>query len=460
MTSWRSPQRASSARYAKRVRTRTVDQMVEDARARGTRVAGSVDADYGTTRPPETVLEDRTGAAEVAGLLPGWREQSIQYERDMHRLGRELQTAQLESQDADRRRAAAAHASDVAADRLRAYEDHHRFTGPWVIAGGRVLLLGMGVVDVALTTLVLYMLGLPTVITWVISAGFGVAQLLILHYLGGMFATVLARSKDDGSGRQLSGGRLRGYLVVILAVAVPVLTLAILMATLRADYLVLQNAELGGGAGVVGFPLALATFAVLQLVLDSLAFLLGFLHGAPDVKTAVAARSNAARQARRSRRARRRADEAAARFGAVSVAAVGHCEVCAATAWKAWAERRAASAGLYAGLTSAADPMTAAVFSEADQLEGLDEESSGRVEATIAAIDQRRAGLVALTRQYGYVAALGAPGPGDGGSGLRPGRGVPLGVPSEFAPEGLPALVTATPDGDGGRDQRRLAVGE
>lgn len=450
MDRWSRSGKASGG-IARRMRTRRVERMVDQARTRGARVAGSVDADYGVTRPPETVVEDRTGAAEVAGLLPGWREQSIRYERDMHRLGRELQTAQAEAQDADHTRFAAARAAEVAAERLRADESHHRFTGPWAVAGGKALLLGMGVVDVALTTLVLYMLGMPTLITWVISAGFGVAQLLILHYLGGMLATVLARSRDDGSGRHLSGARLRGYTVVILAVAVPVLTLAFLMGTLRADYLVLQNAELGGGPGMVGFPLAMATFVVLQLVLDSLAFLLGFLHGAPDVKTAVAARENAARQARRSRRARRRADHVSARFGAVSVEAVGHCEVCVATAWKAWAERRAASAGLYAGVASAADPMTAAVFSEAVQLEGLDAESSDRVEATIAAIEQRRAGLTALTRQYGYATAFGNVAAPAADRAIRSG-GYEASLEAGLEP--APALMSAIPGGNGARDHR------
>jgi hypothetical protein len=444
-----------SAKHAKRVRKRTVEPLIDEARTRGAQVAISVDSDYGITRPAETVVVDRVGAAEVAGLLPGWREQSIGYERDMHRLGRELQTAQTEAWEAEQMRAAAAQAADIAAERLRDHEGHHLFTGPWAIAGGRALLLGMGVVDVALTTLVLYMLGMPTVITWVISAGFGVAQLLILHYVGGMFATVLARSRDDGTGRQLSRARLRGSIVVILAVAVPVLALAFLMGTLRADYLVLQNAALGGGPGVIGFPMAMATFCVMQLVLDSLAFLLGFLHGSADVKTAVAARSNAARQARQSRRARHRADQVAARFGAVSVTAVGHCEVCVATAWKAWAERRAASAGLYAGVTSAADPMTAATFSEAVQLEGLDEESSARVEATIAAIEQRRAGLVALTRQYGYAAA---PGSGSGRTGYALRSSDPV-VPLVAAHEVESALVPVAPAGSR-RDDRPLVVGE
>jgi len=453
---WRSNHKLPSGAYARKMRSRKVERMVDEARARGAKVAGSVDQDYGMTRPPETVVADRTGAAEVAGLLPGWREQSIRYEREMHRLGRESLTAQAEAEEAERTRVAAARAAETAVERLRDHERHHRFTGPWTVAGGRALLLGMGVVDVALTTLVLYMLGMPTVITWVISVGFGVAQLLILHYLGGMFSTVLSRPRDDGSGRQLSGARLRGYLVVILAVAVPVLMLAFLMGTLRADYLVLQNAELGGGPGVVGFPLSLATFVVMQLVLDSLAFLLGFLHGAPDVKTATAARANAARQARRSRRARRRADDLAARFGAVSVAAVGHCEVCVATAWKAWAERRAASAGLYAGVTSAADPMTAAVLSEAAQLEGLDEESSDRVEATIAAIEQRRAGLVALTRQYGYSTSSAAVPAGAGvWQGLYDGAAASLGAGHEAPAEPMPVL----PGGSAAREPRPVIAG-
>ena len=452
----RRNQKLPSGGFARRVRNRRVERMVKDARALGVQVAGSVDPDYGVTRPPETVVADRTGAAEVAGLLPGWREQSIRYEREMHALGRELQTAHAEAEEAQRTSFAAARAAETAAERLRDHEAHHRFTGPWAVAGGRALLLGMGVVDVALTTLVLYMLGMPTLITWVIATGFGIAQLLILHYLGGMFATVLSRSRDDGSGRQLSGARLRGYTVVILGTAVPVLMLAFLMGTLRADYLALQNAELGGGPGVVGFPLALATFCVMQLVLDSLAFLLGFLHGAPDVKTASAARANAARQAARSRRARHRADDLAARFGAVSVAAVGHCEVCVATAWKAWAERRAASAGLYAGVTSAADPMTAAVFSEAVQLEGLDEESSERVEATIAAIEQRRAGLVALTRQYGYGTSFAAA-PAPAGAAQAVGGG-DWAVPLEPARGAQPA--PALTGGNGRREHRPLIAAE
>ena len=458
MDRWWRPPKVSSGGIARRVRRRRVERMVDDARTRGANFAGSVDADYGITRPPETVVEDRVGAAEVAGLLPGWREQSIRYERDVHRLGRELHSAQAEAQEAERTKAAATQAAEIAAERLRDHEGHHRFTGPWAVAGGRALLLGMGVVDVALTTLVLYMLGMPTLITWVLSAGFGVAQLLILHYVGGMLATVLARSRDDGSGKQLSGGRLRGYLLVIVAVAVPVLMLAFLMGTLRADYLVLQNAELGGGPGAIGFPLAMATFCVMQLMLDGLAFLLGFLNGAPDVKLAVAARGHAARETRRSRRARRRADDVAAHFGAVSVAAVGHCEVCVATAWKAWADRRAASAGLYAGVTSAADPMTAAAFSEAVQLEGYDAESSDRVETTIAAIEQRRSGLVALTRQYGYIVGSG----GEPVSALidtsvRPGdRAVPVGTTRASSRR----LIPAVPGENEAVARHALVVGE
>jgi hypothetical protein len=72
---------------------------------------------------------------------------------------------------------------------------------------------------------------------------------------------------------------------------------------------------------------------------------------------------------------------------------------------KTYAEQRASSAALYVGITENSDPQTAAVFSDEEQLSGLDAESDKRILQVLEEIDARRAELEALARTYDYPSA-------------------------------------------------------
>lgn len=395
-----------SSAHISAARERTVEPLVDQARATGTQVARSVDADYGATRPAEAWVVDRTGGAEAVGLLPDFHERSTRHEEVLHRRGPEMITARARRDEAKKTRDRAAEAQKKTAKKLSGNEKHHRFSGPGAALYGKALMMGIAVCDVALTALVLELLGLPTLTTWVIAAGLGIVQLLILHHVGEMVAS---SSDSDGGSEKGGAGRAKGITrngLVLVAAAVPVLALAVLMAWLRADYLALQNAELGDGSGTVSFGVAMATFCVMQLVLDAFAFILGYRIGAPIVKAALAASRAARREERRYsgrfRGAQRPADRSEARFGAAYAEALGWPDLCAGTVLKAWAERRAASSGLYAGICSAADPLTAAAFSEAAQLEGCDDESEARITEALRIIAERRAALDAMAAGYGF----------------------------------------------------------
>ena len=206
--------------------------------------------------------------------------------------------------------------------------------------------------------LVLEMLGLPTLITWVMALGFGLVQMAVWHWTGEMFAAwFAARTEGKTAGGLLRSGK--SLALVVATIVVPALALAFLMAWLRADYLSTQNAALGGGPGAVDFPLALATFCCMQLVLDGFAWLLGLKYGHPSVKALIAVDGRVRSTARADRRACRRYDKCEARFGAALAAALGLLDLVASTIRKTWADQRSASAALYAGICAAADPLTA-----------------------------------------------------------------------------------------------------
>jgi hypothetical protein len=372
---------------------RDVGPAIDEARVTGARVATSVDVDYGATRPAAAVLIDRIASALVAAVMPDFFHRSARHERKLRRLGPPLLRL--------RRRLVQIQAAMVPAEKEtkaqveRLGEEHagHRSDGRRSALLGVVLLVVLGLGDVAFSEAVLELIGLPTVTTWMVAAVLGLGQLGALHVLG----ELNARSRHLQHSTKRAGGS-EG--LVFLALAVPALTLVGLLGWLRADYLSAQQALAGTSAGHVGFWVAMATFAAIQLLLDGLAFAVGYRFGNPFVKAVVAARGAQSRLEQIHRFLSWRIARREGRIGSVLAGAIGWCDTTKALVDKAWAEQRAIVASLYVGITENTDPLTAAVFCDEEQLSGSDAESVGRIRQALETIDARRAELEALVDTY------------------------------------------------------------
>jgi len=371
---------------------------VAEGRATGARVAGSVDVDYGATRPAAAVLIDRVASAKVAAVMPDFYHRSAYHERQLRRLGPPL--LQLRKRDAEIEAAIAPAKLETASQVNNLGEEHagRRHDRRRSAVFGFALLMVLGLGDIAFAEAVLELMGLSTTTTWMVAGVLGLGQLGVLHVLG----ELNARSRKLRDSAERVGRR---NAVLVLALAVPALALVGLLGWLRADYLSTQEALAGVSAGHVGFGVAMAAFAAVQLLLDGLAFAVGYRFGDPLVKAVVAARSAQCRLEQVHRFLVWRLGQREGRLAAVLAGAIGWCNTTKAVVHKAYAEQRASSAALYVGITENSDPQTAAVFSDEEQLSGLDAESDKRILQVLEEIDARRAELEALARTYDYPSA-------------------------------------------------------
>jgi hypothetical protein len=396
-----------------------VEPIVEQAHVRGAAGASSVDADFGETRPAAAVEIDRIAAAEATSLRPDFFNGSAADEARLHESGAEMKLGRSRLQEADRERQAAVEAMETTATALARHEKHFRWTGPGAALLAKAVLIGVGLGDCALAALVLKLLGLSGLTTLVIAGVVGISQLLVLHYLAELYAATptapIARQEQGGTnaGVKVDGepspesGTANGpfgkpRIILLTTLALPVLAMAVLAAWLRADYLSLQTAEFANSPGMVSFSVAMATFFAMQMVLNSLAWIIGYRYGAPSVKAALAAHSQASRAQVRHRLAQRRYANAEARFGVDYAEALGRCSYTEALAEKAWAEGRAATCAYDTGLGSGR-PELMSVFSEEAQINAIDAESEARLAAVLAAIAKRRQQLIDIAGSYVFT---------------------------------------------------------
>ena len=122
---WRIGQHVSQAR------SEAVERLTEEERAAGRVVAGTVDANYGSTRPAEATVVDRVGAAKSMAQTTDIPEPSSRHERDLHRFGPRLVTFRRERDAAEKAAGEAIEERTKNVDELRGELRHHRYAGRW-----------------------------------------------------------------------------------------------------------------------------------------------------------------------------------------------------------------------------------------------------------------------------------------------------------------------------------------
>lgn len=397
---------------------RDLAPQVQDGESLGAAAAAHVDADYGGTRPAAAVLVDREASAMSTGILPDFQERSARDEIRLRRLGAALVHRKKRH---DARVGAFVEArveANARADELAGEDGEHRQAGRfwWLIA---LSLVVFGIGDVALAESVLQLLNLWMVQTWMIAIVVGVAQLALLHYAGVEFTRISSEdtnSEDSGGPARTGRWRPLVILAVCLGIAIP---LAVTLALLRAEDLALNATQTGQGLGhpasqalvkvtgkstkTVSKTTAFIFFLAMQLLLDALAFVVGYRGGRPAVRAVAMARGNEIVASIRQTAAAFRWTRAARRFGRAYADATGLCAATRALIDKIAREHRARSAAVYVGIAHASDAETAAAMSEEAQLTGLDTESVTSIVEALAAVDARNVRIDEIARGFGYA---------------------------------------------------------
>jgi len=423
---------------------RQPESVVEQGRSMGAVIAPSVDADFGDTRAAEAAVIDRLAAAEVAGVVAGFQEKRPSLWARLCGSFAHLKALRRETEKHEASLATAVVHQTNTADALSSNHAHHRFAsglGRYATA----IMVAVAVADVALAELCLELFAMSAFKSWLLASAVGVAQLVVLHRL----AEMSCEEDLDGAARRQGASRgsfrVSRRTLILVMLAAPVIGLAIMMAWLRADVLAMQNASMGAADGLVGWGVSFATMLAMQMVLNSLAVILGLSSGSPSVKAALAAQRAVKRGERRVSSARRAETRQHAVFLHGFHDLLGWYDYTSALVTKIWTERRASSAAFLSKLGEAGGAEIQSVFSQLVQLGPVDAESEKSVAARLATIQTSRSELIAWATDMGFAEELALPIPGQAqGS-------------AEVVEEALPAVsADASGNGNGNNNGKRV----
>lgn len=325
---------------------------VQEGRAMGQRTGPRADADWNMTQPSEVVLAGREAAFKVRRVLVDFQHQVSRYAT---RLGRLMPLLAWLRGLLEERTAALSNAkreTEAQLDSLPADLAAHRQDTRRGARLGLLLVVLLGIGDVAFFEAVLEMAGLSTLTTWAIACVVGLGQLMSMHMVGDLFA-------------QSSAAWRRARLLVV-ALVIPAAALIVTTAILRADYSASQEALAGASSGFAPFGVMVVAYAAIQALLDALAFALGAKFGNPLVKAVTSARAADRRLATSCIVLAWGVQRIDGRRAALLAAGLGWCEKAKAIAKEQWESGAARIVAVYVGIGENAAEEARSVF--ADQL--------------------------------------------------------------------------------------------
>ncbi len=325
---------------------------VEEGRAMGQRTGPRTDADWNMTQPSEVVLAGREAAFKIRRVLVDFQHQVCRYAT---RLGRLMPLLAWLRGLLEERTAALSNARGETEAQLESLPDDlasHRQDTRRGARLGLLLVMLLGIGDVAFFEAVLEMAGLPTLTTWAIACVVGLGQLMALHMIGDLFAQ--------------SPAAWRRARLLVVALVVPAVALVVTTAILRADYSISQEALAGGSSGFAPFGVMIVAYAAIQALLDALAFALGAKFGNPMVKGITSARAAEHRLELGCVVLAWGVQRMDGRRAALLAAGLGWCEKAKAIAKEQWESGAARITAAYSGIEESAPEEARSVF--ADQL--------------------------------------------------------------------------------------------